>query len=1275
MADDVLENGKPAGCAECPRLELGVRCRASSPRPEGTAEVLFVFSQPEKEDCGVEEPGTRGSAAAVVKQAIFNLYKEESKYQQLFIRNTYAAQCIPAKWEESDGSESSSLVVVDDKPNMKVLTACAPRMWEVVNETQPKLIVAFGAIALKQLGIMKAHKDVRGRVLEPDETGLEAPVLVTFSERALAVAAGLFVTFTQDLRNGLNRVIRGTTTNRSLAELSANYEFPANIDEAIALCDKIRLYTEGTTPVDAWAISIDTETTTLRPEKEDARIIGFCFAWGTGRATTILYDHPFAPQEYLERLPELEVAIRALLACGKPKILHNAKFDLKFIECKYEMPVTNVAWCTLLGEHLLDEDKKGNYGLKGLTAVWIPHFCGYEDKLFDLLSAVEEGILTKIDEKIDAVVAVAGAEHAPYIAALKAHRDALLEHEELAKAHDAELREYEAALQSYQEALYVHKRAVEEWETLPRRPKKPVKPKKLPAVSATDSSDAQYLTDLRHYDEALERWENWPSRPAKPVFELTKPAKPDKLAKAPKEPEDPRTKKEIQYTTDGGFEKLPLEDLQTYGAVDGDVTRQLAILQIARLKKEAYESHIKMLAATRPNTSEVRAAILVKEGKSKVPLSQPLGLMRTHAIPASRVLGRMEYEGTSIDQKYIPVLMDGLTQVIDRTFAELTQMSKGFLPGDTCNLASSKQLAELLYDHGWRHPDGTRMDVIPCTLKTKTGARSTAEAAFKPFIQYDLIEGRKVATKESYFLEQLLLWKKALKARDTFLLNLRILSKRDGKIHTSFHLNGTGTGRLSCISANTRVVTSRGNVAARKLKPGNMILTQSGAFYPLKRVFLKGEERMHQYGTVSGAMITCTEEHRLWTTHGWMTAKQLWDVSAASDVLDFMEDMARPRLLRWNGTRHVWDHFTTRVDKGVQPVWDLEIGDEEYSYVTKGGLISHNSSDMNLQNVPKALGGFNIKKLFIPDDPETMFFVNADYKGAEVRVFTAYAKDPALEKALNDGLDMHSFFASKVYGRPYEDYENRGNKNCGLSAEYRARCDKERTAIKRTVFGILYGAGEKKIAETCGLDEAAGKALIATLFEMFPGIKQYILETHAFVEKFGYVETHTGRRRRFPLVSRSRHRSRAQRQACNFKVQSTSSDIVISQLIEIAEAIASDKTWPEWGIHRPLHTYGVRLLLTVHDSIGLQWPKELAHSLTPWLTYYAERRVREKFPWLPVPFKVDIEAGPSYGELKPMHEYLESLPYHAVVEGAIEEMELLTELKEDAFMGEIGGAG
>jgi DNA polymerase I-like protein with 3'-5' exonuclease and polymerase domains len=1090
----VLPEDDRATCASCDRLATGYLCRASY----GPGDILWVYTQPESTDVPEpgqldKEPGRSGAIFSVTNTARAELNRENPAYKNHRIRITYAAQCVPED--------------PDERPSARTLHACNSRVHEVIAETDPKLIVAFGATALKQLGIKEKHGDVRGRILEPEVTGLSAPLLVTFSEKAVAHHAGIYSTFKQDLRNGYARIERGTSASISLEELSKSYRLPSTMDEALAVVAEIMATPDNT------VVSVDTETTSLHPEKEGARLIAFCFSWGPGLATTILFDHPYAPQDYLDRLHELQEAIRRLLASPKPKVLHNAKFDLKWIELKYKMPVANVVWCTLCGEHLLDEDKKGNYGLKALCSVWLPKFSGYEDHLHEFL---KEKDLEPLQELAKTIASVSEAEYPEYLEALHEYRALLEDYIGRKTAYAGQLVQYEQAREVYKAQVEAYRVAMEGYKNRPRRPNKPKKPAQPRGAGATDADFSAYTTLLKGYEADLEAWTNWVD-PEKPTKDFRAPARPTAPGARPKEPEDPRSKKEFEYMSDGGYEKIPFDVLQIYGAVDGDATRRLTDVQLHRLQVEAANAGLAK-SPTRP-------------------------LMKTHCIPATRTLGEMEYYGTRIDQNYLAGLDKKLTGVIDTAMVDLYAMIEGVSVADAAvdvtratlagedpygkSLTSAADLAKIVYEQGWKHPDGTAMPPVACLNYTKkTKKPSMAEKDLRPYIAYDDVPGTKdkVPRRESVFLDKLFLFRKATKARDTFLENLRVLSKRDGKIHTSFHLNGTGTGRLS-------------------------------------------------------------------------------------------------------------------------------------------------SSNMNLQNVPKKLGGVNLKALFIPDSDD-MVIVNADYKGAEVRVFTVYAKDPALIKALNEGLDMHSFFAHKVFKRPYEDYENRGKPESGLSADYRALLDKERTSIKRVVFGILYGAGEGKIAETIGIDITEARAIIALLFEMFPAIKDYIDDIKQIVQADKYVETVFGRRRRFPLTATSRHRSRAERQAGNFKIQSTSSDIVISQLCEIHQMIKSNQTWPQWGIHQPLHTYGVRLLLTVHDSIVLQWPKKLLPALEPWLTYYGETRVKEKYPWLPVPFKMDIEVGENYGEVMPVDKYMANAPPELFAEHyitAIQEDELDVELREDAF--------
>lgn len=359
-------------------------------------------------------------------------------------------------------------------------------------------------------------------------------------------------------------------------------------------------------------------------------------------------------------------------------------------------------------------------------------------------------------------------------------------------------------------------------------------------------------------------------------------------------------------------------------------------------------------------------------------------------------------------------------------------------------------------------------------------------------------------------------------------------------------------------------------------------------------------------------------------------------------------------------------------------VWDLSELDgflhTNYNqHGTSSGRLS--SNDENMQNIPKKLAGVNIKKIFVPSD-DSLLFVNADAKGAEVRILTAYCKDQALIDSLNAGQDTHCFIASKIielvrrspnaaevldsmrlddqYPLTYEDFANR-DKIKSVDKVYGEMLDKFRTAVKRVVFGILYGAGPHKIAETIGISVQQAKDLIETLFAMFPSIRTYMDQTRWELKTFGYVETYFGRRRRFSVEGAPKYlMGRAERQTVNFKIQSTSSDIVLGRMQAIEGPLTRD--------------LGGRLLLTVHDSIGFEIPKKYAHQLPDFIYTHLEAGAAKQHPWLPVAFKWDYEVGPSYGELKSLEAYLANTMIKETTTDASEaytEEEVRTALAED----------
>lgn len=137
-------------------------------------------------------------------------------------------------------------------------------------------------------------------------------------------------------------------------------------------------------------------------------------------------------------------------------------------------------------------------------------------------------------------------------------------------------------------------------------------------------------------------------------------------------------------------------------------------------------------------------------------------------------------------------------------------------------------------------------------------------------------------------------------------------------------------------------------------------------------------------------------------------------------------------------------------------------------------------------------------------------------------------------------------------------------------------------------------------------------------FVTYPGVRTYIDETQNFVRQFGFVWTYTGRRRRFERIKFNPSKgelNRIFRQAVNARIQTTSSDLVTYNLIDTGN----------W-----LDTMRGRILLTVHDSIVFQLPKNAGPVYSD-IRGIVTDKTHERAPWLPVEWKFDIGKGPNYG--------------------------------------------
>ncbi len=231
------------------------------------------------------------------------------------------------------------------------------------------------------------------------------------------------------------------------------------------------------------------------------------------------------------------------------------------------------------------------------------------------------------------------------------------------------------------------------------------------------------------------------------------------------------------------------------------------------------------------------------------------------------------------------------------------------------------------------------------------------------------------------------------------------------------------------------------------------------------------------------------------------TKKTKTGYSTAVDVLERLAPIA-PIVKKILDYRQIAKIQSTYVI-GLQD-WILADGKIHTRYVqdlTQTGRLS--SVDPNLQNIPVRLEqGRLIRKAFVPEWEDSVL-LSSDYSQIELRVLAHISKDEHLIKAFQEGADIHTSTAMRVFGieRPEDVTPN------------------DRRNAKAVNFGVVYGISDFGLSNNLGISRKEAKAYIDTYFERFPGIKNYMDEVVREARDKGYVETLFKRRRELPDIN------------------------------------------------------------------------------------------------------------------------------------------------------------
>jgi DNA polymerase-1 len=266
---------------------------------------------------------------------------------------------------------------------------------------------------------------------------------------------------------------------------------------------------------------------------------------------------------------------------------------------------------------------------------------------------------------------------------------------------------------------------------------------------------------------------------------------------------------------------------------------------------------------------------------------------------------------------------------------------------------------------------------------------------------------------------------------------------------------------------------------------------------------------------------------------------------------------------------------------------------------TRTGRLS--STDPNIHGMPRKKA---IKSIFQADPGYCL--ISADYSQAEIRMVAHMANDDTLIRALHE-TDIHRAISKQLFSLTDDDL-------AAMSDEERSI---KRRAAKTIAFGLIYGRSARSLAPQMGVSVVEAEAYMARYFEMMPNVRAWIARQQSQVMIDREVMSLFGRKRRFPVVVDRSHAAEIRRQAVNFPVQSSVSDMTLLANLRILRRLEDSgiktKAWPH-----------------VHDGYYYQVDAD-------WVGEAVDVTVEEmhRVPFeTRVPFAVEVETGTNWGHLE-----------------------------------------
>lgn len=177
------------------------------------------------------------------------------------------------------------------------------------------------------------------------------------------------------------------------------------------------------------------------------------------------------------------------------------------------------------------------------------------------------------------------------------------------------------------------------------------------------------------------------------------------------------------------------------------------------------------------------------------------GLMRAHdevLVPAMKILAACELVGAPLDRAWLTSYASWLRRRIGRRSAALALVSRDLGAPDDFEYGAPLQVADLMYDVWKMTPDVRKRKKFGDFKPDRSTDKEHIEAAIVKYVS----SHDPTLARAARWLRTLLRWRTEAKQLSTYSESILDAADSDDRIHASFWLHGTITGRLSSSQPN-----------------------------------------------------------------------------------------------------------------------------------------------------------------------------------------------------------------------------------------------------------------------------------------------------------------------------------------------------------------------------------------------------------------------------------------------------------------------------------------